>query len=111
MIRILVDNITKNAWETYAIEQQLKQRELSYELINVYKVLMKSNRKKPEFEVALSRLMMGTGFRLQAIQYFEDLGVKVVNSASSIEVGNNKFETATIMEQQSIPHLRTILLP
>ena len=89
MIGILIDNITKNAWETYAIEQELKERELPYELVNVYKVLMGSDRKKPDFKVAISRLMMGTGFRLQAIRYFEDLGVKIVNNASSIAIGNN----------------------
>lgn len=111
MIGILIDNITKNAWETYAIEQECKLRELPYKLINIYKILMESNRTKPDCEVAIARLMMGTGFRLQALKYFHDLGVKVVNSPSSIEIGNNKFETATIMEQNGIPHLRTILLP
>lgn len=111
MIGILIDNITKNAWETFAIEEELKKREIDYTTTNIHKILMDTNRHKPEFDIAIARLMMGTGYRLQTIRYHEDVGVKVTNSALSIEIGNNKFETAIIMQQNGIPHLRTVLLP
>ena len=68
MIGILIDNITENAWETFAIEEEFKKQEINYTTINIHKLLMDTNRHKPEFEVAVARLMMGTGYRLQSIR-------------------------------------------
>jgi RimK family alpha-L-glutamate ligase len=107
----MIDNITENAWETYAIVEEMKKRNLEFEVTNVYKSFFDTDTKLPNFTIALARLMMGTGYRLQTIRYFEDLGVKVYNTSSTIEIGNNKFETSTIMRNKGINHIRTILVP
>ncbi len=109
-VGIIVDNFTKEVWETTALKKALMEKGMQAELVNVKKHSLDLTEKSFEFEVGLGRVAKANSYEIHSIRYFEFLGVEMINSAWSTEIGANKFESLLFLKKAGLPVPRTAMV-
>jgi len=109
-VGVIVDDITLHRWETEEIVKELKNRNIKFEIINIYSSPLDIVKRDWGIDVALARTSSATHFRLEAIKTLELDGVKVINSYDAIRRGGDKYVSLSILHHAGIPIPQTSMV-
>ena len=96
--------------EKLIIEKVREQKSVELELIDARKLILGQNDEYfQKFDVILERCISSLRGNI-AIDYLTNIGVNIVNNSKIASICNDKFQTATILKNEGVPHVKSILV-